>query len=79
MTVYMLCQPNMLLQGRFLQCTKASSSFLHHFHEVCQVVRDGRQLCPHCGEPSSHVEVELEMPETAKVAVPKEVKQNKAA
>ncbi|WAR31657.1 EHMT1-like protein [Mya arenaria] len=55
-------------QGRFLQCTRENSTFVHHFHEACQVSRgDGKNLCPHCGEASSQYEVSLTLPEGAKM------------
>ncbi|XP_052789200.1 uncharacterized protein LOC128223821 isoform X2 [Mya arenaria] len=65
-------------QGRFLQCTRENSTFVHHFHEACQVSRgDGKNLCPHCGEASSQYEVSLTLPEGAKSAVPKQSKTSK--
>ncbi|XP_053380892.1 uncharacterized protein LOC123550294 isoform X2 [Mercenaria mercenaria] len=60
-------------QGKFLQCKKEGSSFIHNFHEQCQVTKDGKNFCPHCGETSNQYEVHLSMQET-KPAVAKESK-----
>ena len=54
------------VQGTFLQCKKASTAaapgaddVVHYYHESCQVVRDEKSLCPHCGEQSTATELEV--------------------
>ena len=54
------------VQGTFLQCKKASAAavpgaddVVHYYHESCQVVRDEKSLCPHCGEQSAATELEV--------------------
>ncbi|KAJ8300553.1 hypothetical protein KUTeg_022072 [Tegillarca granosa] len=46
-------------QGKFNQCKKDNSVSVHHFHHECQVIRDSKHYCPHCGEVSGQVEVTL--------------------
>ncbi|KAL4219441.1 Histone-lysine N-methyltransferase ehmt1 [Mactra antiquata] len=50
-------------QGKFLQCKKEGSSFIHNFHEQCQVTKNGKNYCPHCGETSNQYEVHLTIPD----------------
>ncbi|XP_060566569.1 LOW QUALITY PROTEIN: histone-lysine N-methyltransferase EHMT1-like [Ruditapes philippinarum] len=65
-------------QGKFLQCKKEGSSFVHNFHEQCQVTKDGKNYCPHCGETSNQYEVYLSMQES-KQSVAKEMKPSNRA
>ena len=51
------------LQGRFYQCRKEGGSVIHNFHKQCQVFRDNKYYCPHCGEESSQYEVTLTLNE----------------
>ena len=54
---------NNLLQGKFLQCRNEGNQIVHNFHEACQVIKDGKNYCPHCGETSEQVEVSLMLQE----------------
>lgn len=57
------------LQGTFAQCRKVPEGSsgvkypVHHFHKQCQVLRNGRYFCPHCGEESEQFEVTLQLDE----------------
>lgn len=51
------------MQGRFYQCRKEGGSVIHNFHKQCQVFRDNKYYCPHCGEESSQYEVTLTLNE----------------
>ena len=51
------------LQGRFLQCRNEGNQIVHNFHEQCQVIKDDKNFCPHCGETSAQVEVTLMLQE----------------
>ena len=59
-----------------MQCTKHGSTSLHHFHEQCQFVKDGKNYCPHCGETSHQYEVHLTMQDT-KPALMKDTKSSR--
>ncbi|XP_062617302.1 uncharacterized protein LOC134279010 isoform X1 [Saccostrea cucullata] len=57
-------------QGSFAQCRKVPEGSsggmkypVHQFHKQCQVLRNGRYFCPHCGEESEQYEVALQMEE----------------
>ncbi|XP_052720602.1 uncharacterized protein LOC128192160 isoform X2 [Crassostrea angulata] len=56
-------------QGAFAQCRKVPEGSsgvkcpVHHFHKQCQVLRNGRYFCPHCGEESEQFEVTLQLDE----------------
>lgn len=60
---------NWVLQGTFAQCRKVPEGSsgvkypVHHFHKQCQVLRNGRYFCPHCGEESEQFEVTLQLDE----------------
>ncbi|XP_055959089.1 probable serine/threonine-protein kinase nek3 [Patella vulgata] len=47
-------------QGKFYQCRKEGPS-IHNFHKQCQVFKDGKYYCPHCGEESLQFEVTLSL------------------
>ncbi|KAK6195050.1 hypothetical protein SNE40_000564 [Patella caerulea] len=47
-------------QGKFYQCRKEGPS-IHNFHKQCQVFKDGKYFCPHCGEESLQFEVTLSL------------------
>ncbi|XP_064615910.1 histone-lysine N-methyltransferase EHMT2-like [Liolophura sinensis] len=50
-------------QGPFYQCRKEGGSSIHHFHKSCQVFKNGKYFCPHCGEESLQFEVNLRLNE----------------
>ncbi|XP_041370833.1 histone-lysine N-methyltransferase EHMT2-like [Gigantopelta aegis] len=47
------------VRGKFYQCRKDSAQFTHSFHQQCQVFKDSKLFCPHCGEESSQYEVNI--------------------
>ncbi|XP_046344023.1 histone-lysine N-methyltransferase EHMT2-like isoform X4 [Haliotis rufescens] len=44
-------------QGKFYQCRKEGGTSVHSFHKLCQVLKDGKYYCPHCGEESAQMEI----------------------
>jgi transcription initiation factor IIE alpha subunit len=56
------------LQGKFYQCKKEGGNITHHFHKPCQVFKDGKFYCPHCGEDSEQFEVSLRLHEPRAVS-----------
>lgn len=59
-------------QGKFYQCRKDSGQSVHYFHHQCQVVRNGKYFCPHCGEESHQVDITLELEEPRVVSMVEE-------
>ncbi|XP_064649303.1 histone-lysine N-methyltransferase EHMT2-like [Lineus longissimus] len=55
-------------QGKFYQCKKEGGNIIHHFHKQCQVFKDGKFYCPHCGEDSEQFEVSLQLNEPRSVS-----------
>ncbi|KAI0218690.1 Histone-lysine N-methyltransferase EHMT2 [Lamellibrachia satsuma] len=56
-------------QGKFYQCKKEGSNGVHHFHKQCQVFRDNKYYCPHCGAESHQVEVNLKLHDPTKLSL----------
>ena len=58
-----------LLQGKFLQCKSELGSIIHLYHRQCQVFRDNKYHCPHCGQESAQTEVTLKLNEPRKATM----------
>ncbi|XP_074654553.1 uncharacterized protein LOC141908408 [Tubulanus polymorphus] len=53
-------------QGKFYQCRKEDESVIHQFHRECQIFRNGKYLCPHCGEESVQHEITVKRSDAKK-------------
>ena len=42
---------------------------VHHFHKGCQVFRDSKYYCSHCGNESHQVEVNLKLHDPTKLSL----------
>ncbi|KAL8562887.1 hypothetical protein ACOMHN_004579 [Nucella lapillus] len=62
-------------QGKFYQCRQDGST-IHNFHRLCQTERDGRLFCPHCGEESGQVEVNLTLNEPQPTQTSEQIRAN---
>ncbi|XP_013409361.1 uncharacterized protein LOC106172957 isoform X1 [Lingula anatina] len=56
-------------QGKFYQCKKEGGSVIHIFHKECQVFKDSKFYCPHCGEESLQCEVNIRLNEPSSVSM----------